>query len=101
MLDKLAAIHERYLEVENLISAPDAMQDMKNYVILSKEYKELEPIISTYKEYKNLLGNIAEAKEILVSSDDSEMKEIAKLDLEDNLPKKEKMDEDIKVLLIP
>ena len=101
MLDKLAAIHERYLEVENLISAPDAMQDMKNYVILSKEYKELEPIISIYKEYKNLLGNIAEAKEILVSSDDSEMKEIAKLDLEDNLPKKEKMDEDIKVLLIP
>ena len=60
MLDKLTAIHDRYLEVERLISSPDAMNDMKMYVQLSKEYKDLEPIIKAYKDYRDLLSNIAE-----------------------------------------
>ena len=76
MLDKLSAINDRYLEVEQLISSPDAMNDMKFYVQLSKEYKDLEPIVKAYKEYKNLIGNIDEAKDIINNSDDAEMKEI-------------------------
>ena len=101
MLDKLSEIHDRYLEVEKLISSPDAMSDMKSYIQFSKEYKDLEPIIRAYKKYKNLVGNIADAKEIISSTDDPEMKEMAKLDLEENLPLKDVMDEEIKVLLIP
>ncbi len=101
MLDKLSAINDRYLEVEKLISSPDAMNDMKLYVQLSKEYKDLEPIIIAYKNYKNLIGNIEEAKDIISNSDDQEMKEMAKMELEESLPKKEIMDEEIKVLLIP
>ena len=49
MLDKLAAINDRYLEVEKLISSSDAMNDMKVFIQLSKEYKDLEPI----REEKN------------------------------------------------
>tara|TARA_B100000963_G_scaffold141723_2_gene123407 strand:+ start:4571 stop:5647 length:1077 start_codon:yes stop_codon:yes gene_type:complete len=101
MLDKLSAIHERYLEVEKLISSSDVMNDMKLYVKLSKEYKELEPIIKLYKSYRNLLSNIEDAKQILSDSNDSEMKELAKIDLDENLPKKVEMDEKIKILLIP
>jgi len=101
MLDKLGAINDRYKEVEKLISSPDAMNDMKLYVQLSKEYKDLEPIVKAYKEYRDLVGNIVEAKEILSNSDDAEMKEIAKIELDINLPRKEEMDEEIKVLLIP
>ena len=101
MLDKLAAINDRYLEVEKLISSPDAMNDMKSFVQLSKEYKDLEPIIKAYKEYKDLVGNITEAQDILSNSDDTEMKEMAKMELDEHLPKKEAMDEEIKVLLIP
>ena len=71
------------------------------YIQLSKEYKDLEPIVNAYKEYKDLVGNIAEAKEIISSTDDEEMKEMAKMDLEENLPRKQQMDEQIKVLLIP
>ena len=41
MLDKLSEIHDRYLEVEKLISSPDAMNDMKSYIQYSKEYKEI------------------------------------------------------------
>ena len=65
MLDKLSAINDRYKEVEKLISSPDAMNNMKLYVQLSKEYKDLDPIIKAFKEYRDLVGNIAEAKEIL------------------------------------
>lgn len=101
MLDKLSAINDRHKEVEELISSPDAMNDMKLYVQLSKEYKDLEPIVKAYKEYRDLVGNIVEAKEILSNSNDAEMKEIAKIDLDKNLPRKEEMDEEIKVLLIP
>ncbi|MEE2700409.1 MAG: peptide chain release factor 1 [Bacteroidota bacterium] len=101
MLDKLSAINDRYKEVEKLISSPDAMNDMKVYVQLSKEYKDLDPIIKAYKEYKDLVGNITEAKDIINNSDDVEMREMAKMELEENLPKKEQMDEEIKVLLIP
>ena len=101
MLDKLSEIHDRYLEVEKLISSPDAMNDMKSYIQYSKEYKDLEPIIRAYKKYKNLVGNIADAKDIISTTDDPEMKEMAKLDLEENLPLKDVMDEEIKVLLIP
>ena len=101
MLDKLSAIHDRYLEVEKLISSSDIMDNMKVYVQLSKEYKDLEPIIKIYKDYRDLLSNIKEAKQILSESDDLEMKELAKIDLDENLPKKNKMDEEIKILLIP
>ncbi len=101
MIDKLSAIYDRYKEVESLISSSNAMDDMKLYVKLSKEYKELEPIIKGYNSYKNLLSNIAEAKEILSNSNDLEMKEIAKIELDENLPKREQMEEELKVLLIP
>ncbi len=101
MLDKLSAINDRYKEVEKLISSPDAMNDMKLYVQLSKEYKDLDIIVKAYFKYRNLVGNIAEAKEILSNSDDAEMKEMAKMELDENLPRKEQMDEEIKVLLIP
>ena len=101
MLDKLEAINQRYLDVEKLISSPNAMDDMKLYVQLSKEYKDLEPIIKIYKTYDLLLSNIAEAKEVLSTTEDLEMKEMAKMELDDNLPKVSGLEEDIKVLLIP
>ena len=98
MLDKLSEIHKRYLEVEKLISSPDAMSDMKSYIQLNKEYKDLEPIIVAFKDYKNVLSNIESSKEMLK---DDEMKEMAKLELDDLQPKVEVMEEEIKLLLIP
>ena len=101
MLDKLNDIYVRYLEVEKLISSSNATDDMKVSIQLSKEYKDLEPIIKSFKSYKLLLANIDEAKHIISSSDDIELKEIAKMDLEVNIPKKNQMEEKIKFQLIP
>ena len=87
MLDKLSAINDRYNEVERLISSPEAMSDMKNFVQLSKEYKDLEPIIKAYKEYRDLVDNIAEAKAIISTTDDLEMKAVEKHIPFDSIPR--------------
>jgi peptide chain release factor 1 len=100
MLDKLKAINDRFEEVERLISSPDAMNDMKLYVKLNKEYKELGPIVTAYHEYKDIISNITSSKAIL-KEDDLEMKEMAKMELDELHPRKEEMDEEIKILLIP
>ncbi|MBT6809198.1 MAG: PCRF domain-containing protein, partial [Flavobacteriales bacterium] len=101
MLDKLKAIKDRFQEVERLISAPDAMSDMELYVQLNKEYKDLGPIVDAYHKYKNIVSNITSSKEILKEEKDEEMREMAKMELDDLLPRKQEMDEEIKVLLIP
>ena len=101
MLDKLKAIKDRFQEVERLISAPDAMSDMELYVQLNKEYKDLGPIVDAYHKYKNIVSNIISSKEILKEEKDEEMREMAKMELDDLLPRKQEMDEEIKVLLIP
>jgi|TARA_B100000497_G_C7692605_1_gene421612 peptide chain release factor 1 len=98
MLDKLEAIKNRFDEVSELIVDPNIISDMKQYIQLNKEYKDLQPIIEAYHEYKNILSNIENAKEMLK---DDEMKEMAKMELDDLMPKQEVLEEEIKVLLIP
>ena len=101
MLDKLKAIYNRYSEVEQLISSSEAMNDMKLYVQLSKEYKDLTPIVKAYHEYSNVISNIDSSKKILNEESDEEMRELAKMELDELLTRKEEMDEEIKILLIP
>tara|TARA_B100000900_G_C20599194_1_gene724782 strand:+ start:3774 stop:4841 length:1068 start_codon:yes stop_codon:yes gene_type:complete len=98
MLDKLEAIKERFDEVSQLIVDPEIISDMKQYIQLNKEYKDLTPIMEAYKAYRNLLSNIEMAKEMLK---DEEMKEMAKMELDELQPQQELMEEEIKVLLIP
>lgn len=101
LLKKLEAISIRFDEVGKLITDPDIIADMKRYVKLNKEYKDLEEITKVYKEYKNIIDNIAESKEILSSEEDQEMKEMAQMELDELIPRKEELDEEIKILLIP
>ena len=98
MLDKLEAIKERFDEVSQLIVDPEIISDMKQYIQLNKEYKDLQPIMEAHKAYKNLLSNIETAKEMLK---DEEMKEMAKMELDELQPQQEVIEEEIKVLLIP
>lgn len=101
LLDKLAMIKLRFDDVAQQIIEPEVIADMKRYVKLNKEYKDLMPIIDAYKTYKTLCDNINESHEIIESEDDAEMKEIARMELDEALPKKSDMEEVIKVLLIP
>jgi len=72
MLGKLEEIHKKYLELEKQINDPDAMSDMKRYIQLSKDYKELQPIIAAYKNYRNVVASQDAARDILDKEKDEE-----------------------------
>lgn len=101
MIDKLEAIKVRFDEVSKLIVNPDVIADMKQYVMLNKEYKDLDNIVKVYNNYKNILSNIDSAKKILNEEADLELKEMAKSEIDIYLSKKEVLEQDIKILLIP
>ncbi len=101
LLSKLEAIHFRFVEVGKMIVDPDIISDMTRYVKLNKEYKDLEEIDTIYKSFKNLLGNIQSSRELLEIETDPEMREMAKMEIEDLENKRPVMEEDIKMLLIP
>ncbi|MDR1006048.1 MAG: peptide chain release factor 1 [Bacteroidales bacterium] len=101
MLDKLEAINERFLEIEKQMNEPDVMNDMKHYVKLNKDYKDLLPIIDAYKQYKTTIENIENAKQVLATEKDEEFREMAKEELSSLTEKKDKMEDDIRLMLIP
>ncbi len=101
MLNKLAEINVRFEEISEKLTLPDVVSDQKKFADLSKQYKDLEPVVLVYKEYKLILENIDSSKEILSVEEDPEMKEMAKMEIEELLSRKHQMDEEIRVLLIP
>ena len=101
MLDKLEAIYERYQDVEQQMNDPAVTSDMKRYVKLSKDYKDLRPVVKAYHDYKDLLATIAECKELLSNERDEELRERAKEELTESQGRKEQMEEEIRLMLIP
>ncbi len=101
MIDKLEAIYARYREIEEQMNDPQVTADMKRYVKLSKDYKDLQPVVQAYHDYKSLLDTIAECKELLSTEKDEELREMAKAELSESTEKRDKMEEEIRIMLIP
>ncbi len=101
IIDKLEVIKNRWEEIADQMNDPNVITDMKRYVKLNKDYKDLEPLITAYKEYKSLIANIASAKEVLETEKDPDFREMAKEEIEELTPKKEALEEKIRMLLIP
>ncbi len=100
-LSKLDGVQHRFDEVSLLITDPDVIGDMKRYVKLNKEYRELERIMAAKRTYEGLLINIEEAKELLSAESDPDIREMAKQELEESQAKLPEQEETIKLLLIP
>ena len=101
ILEKLEAIGQRYEEIGQQITEPDAMNDMKRYVRLNKEYRDLEPLLKVYGEYRNVISNLDEARQILQNEKDEELREMAAEEVETLSQKLEPLEEQIKLLLLP
>jgi peptide chain release factor 1 len=101
ILERLEGVKHRFEEVGELLTQQDVLSDMKKYIKLNKEYKELRPIVEAYENYKLTLSNISSARELLSVERDEEMREMAKLELEELNAKIPAMEEEIKMLLIP
>ena len=101
LLNKLEQISIKYDEISDQMIDPDVIADMKRYVSLNKEYKELSEVVKTYNSYKDVLNNILNAKSIIQTENDTEFKEMAREELEELQRIKNELDEKIKWLLIP
>ena len=101
MVDKLKEIEKRFLTVEGELSKPEVVNDMKKYTSLNKEYKSLGKIVSKYNEFKKIVSGIDDAKLVLNKEKDEEFREMAKVELDELSDKKNQIEEEIKVLLIP
>lgn len=101
LIDKLRAIANRWNEIGQQLTDPEVSADMKRFVKLNKEYKDLEPIVEAYKEYKNVIDNIASSKDVLANEKDEEFRDMAREELDGLATRKEELEEEIRVLLIP
>jgi peptide chain release factor 1 len=101
LLDKLEIIYKRWEEIGEQIAQPDVVADMKRFVKLNKDYKDLQPVIDAYKQYKNILSNIENAKDVLVNEKDEEFRTMAKEELTQLTADCEEMEDKIRLLLIP
>jgi len=101
ILDKLEIIKNRWEGISEQMSDPEVTQDMKLFVKLNKDYKELAPLVNAYQKYKSIVANIENAEEIIKTEDDADFKEMAKEEIGQLMPEKEILEEKIRMLLIP
>ena len=101
ILERLEGVKRRFDGIGEELTKPDTMSDMKRYIRLNKEYKELEQVVKAYDEYRELLSNIQTAKEMLAEEKDEEIREMAKQELEEWQAQIEPLEEKIKLLLVP
>jgi peptide chain release factor 1 len=101
LLEKVLSLQDKYRKLEASLADPDVIADMKKFVQLNKDYKELQPIIAAGLEYKRLLDELAQAKDILMNEKDEDLREMAREEVNDIEPKLPEMEQNIKLLLIP
>jgi len=101
MLDKLKAIKTRWKNLEQQMNEPSAMSDMKRYIKISKDYKDLEPIIEGYEELKKIYSDIASAKDVLKNEKEDDFRAMAKEELLELNTRRDVLEEDIRLMLIP
>jgi peptide chain release factor 1 len=101
MLEKLETLKVRFDQVQDMLSQPDVVSDMKRFTQLNREYKELQKIVDKYYEYRDLVGNIDNNKNILSNEKDDELREMAKAELEEQIPLVEPLEQEIRMMLVP
>jgi len=101
ILSRLEGVRQRFEEVGQLITDPAIIADMKRYVKLNQEYKQLEPVVEAMNTYRGLLSNIESAKEMLSEEKDEELREMAREELDLYQQQLGRLEEEIKLLLLP
>ena len=98
MINRLEGVEKRYEELNKLISDPEVISNQNEWKKLMKEHSDIEDIVFKYREYKTVSKNLEDAKEML---NDPELKELAEMEMEEAKEKLPKIEEELKILLIP
>ena len=100
-IDKMAALERRHEEVSALLGTPDVINKRAEFLRLSREHAELEPLVGAWRAYRKVVSDLAQAKSMVETESDAELRELAKDELRALDETKGKMEQDIKVLLLP
>ncbi|HKL76568.1 MAG TPA: peptide chain release factor 1 [Halanaerobiales bacterium] len=98
--EKLDNLEEKYNNLNEKLSDPEVINDSNKYQKLLKKHAKLKKIVDKYKKYKEVMNEIEEAEAIL-EEDDDEMNELAEMELEELEPQREKLEEELPIMLIP
>lgn len=101
LLEKVMSLQDKYDRLQTQLSDPEVISDMKKFVQLNKEFKELSPILKAGNEYKKVLEEYEMAKDIIANEKDEDLREMAKEEIAEIEPKLPDMEQNIKLLLIP
>lgn len=101
LLSKLEGLQHKFDEISTLITDPAVIADMKRFVKLNKEYRDLERVLVAKRKYETMLSHLTEAKDVLANEQDAELKEMARAEIDELEPQIAPMEEEIKLLLIP
>ncbi|SEI76239.1 peptide chain release factor 1 [Alkalibacterium gilvum] len=101
MFDRLEEVEDRYDELNELLSDPQVISDTERFMKLSKEEAELRETVATFRKYRSVVSELKDTEEMLSESLDSEMEELAKEERDELLVQKEKMEDELKVMLLP
>ncbi len=101
MLDKILQIEEKYTELGKILSDPEVIADYEKFRDLSKQRKAMEETVEVYHQWKTNEDAIEDAKELLKTESDAEMKKFLHSEIETNEEKNKELEEKMKVLLLP
>lgn len=101
MLEKLQVVEDKYLELESLIADPATIADIDRWQRFNKEHAMLTPVVEKFREYKDIVKNIAEDKAMFAEAIDDEMRHLIEAELAELLPRKEALDQELPILLLP
>lgn len=101
LLGKIQGLQDKYDSLAQQLADPEVVSDMKKYVQLNKDYKELEPIVMAGREYRKMVEELEMAKDVVANEKDEELREMAKEEIAEIEPKLPDMEQNIKILLIP
>jgi peptide chain release factor 1 len=101
MFDRLNAIEERLEDVSQQLSDRELLADQQKYTQVARQHRELEEIVTKYREYKSLVDGIAQTEEMLTAEDDAEMLALARNELAELQQRRDQVEAELKVLLLP
>lgn len=101
LLEKLHGIIRRYHDLETQLGDPSVVADMKRYVELNRDYKNLGPVVKVAKRFEEVFKNIEESEGIIAKGSDPEFVEMARMELEELKPEKEKLEAELQILMLP
>ena len=101
ILDKIEGLEAKFHEVGLLITDPSVIADQARYVRLNRDYRDLEKVLGQAAKHKQALQHLDEAKQLLYSEQDAELREMARMEIDELEPQIPKLEEELKLLLLP